>query len=237
MTPPGPISVVLALDASFLRVGWGVVRAVDQAPIACGVFGVGGWITKKDDPRGKRGPARDYPVQVRRVLRDVHYAVEASMGGLSWEPAAIAVERPGGGDGGVETAVGLSVVAGSIAQAAQRRYADARPALYMPRKSEWQSVANVPQFRDPEDRRKLLQGNQRTSAVAEWLRDQDVPRDLGLEETRSLVWAATPPKGKPEVMARALLEGFRPPAGNQDAADAGLIALAVARMRASEAAA
>lgn len=225
MSPSVP--VVLALDASYLRVGWAVVRMPDGAPVGCGALDVGGWITRKTGPGRRAGPAIDYPEQVRRVLRSVHYAIEAAAGGLKWHPSVIAVERAAGGLS-IQTSLDMSLVSGSFAQAAQRRYAEHRPELEMPRPPEWRSQAGVPRVPDPEHPRKQLTGRQRTSAVCEWIGEQELPTGVDIEDVRSRVWAVSS-QGKPEVMATAILLGFDPDL--QDAADAACIAHAVATTR------
>lgn len=203
--------IILGIDGtSVRRIGWGAVAALDGAALGCGCVELEGW-------NGKDGPGPHFHRDVARAVRRIRDAVDAIMRRDDWEVAQVVSERPSGGPSGFQSGLDLSLVAGMVAQAAGRRFLDARMVLLRPQR--WKSLAGVPRFADPEDGRKQLHGVAAQNAAASWYHQRHpCPANLARQD---VILRAQ----KPGVMARAI-EVLGSVPSSQDAADGLLLALA-----------
>ena len=134
------IPVILGLDTSPHRCGWGLVRLDDGAPVACGCVEIAH--ENKDDWRV------GFDVAARTALSDM--ALDKSWGyGSSltvghWyervEVSAVYVERPAGGRN-YQGTLDIAWVSGQFAQAAGRRW---DVDVWCLRPQEWKSAVGLP---------------------------------------------------------------------------------------------
>lgn len=101
--------VILGLDPSPHRIGWGVVTLEDGAPVACGVV-----------PFAHINPD-DWRVWFDRSVRNTLRTVVLNARIVDADVSAVYVEKPGGGRS-VQGTLDVAWVAGQIAQAAGRRW-------------------------------------------------------------------------------------------------------------------
>lgn len=197
--------IVVGLDASLDRIGWGLAR--DGRPLACGCEPVrppDSFISQ--DPADPRRPEA-VRLAVERVHLQAEQHAEMSEGYLVFVEGAFAGPNPA-------ITVGHALAVGSCWQAAHRVFGEP-PELLMP--AEWQRVVDVPRTpKEPGGRRSVKGVALREHAV-------QLALGMGLPEVAAELRDRKPEK--PLVYLRARAEGFEP-RGSQDAADAGLLALA-----------
>lgn len=204
--PPTP--VVLGLDRSRDRLGWGVATMDTGTPLACGVIDLA--IIGADGFDSRR------PTATAEAVRSLRERADDS----GWLVACVFIEAPYVGRSGTVT-VDLAMAVGATWQAVATTWPGAPVEFLAP--SEWKRAAGVPA--DPRDGRRTLRGRALRDAVADELVSAgygDIARSLNGCRLAGL---------KPWPMAHALMLGFRPN-GRQDAADAGLIAVAGQRVNA-----
>lgn len=206
--PPTP--VVLGLDRSRDRLGWGVATLGAGEPVACGVLDLS--IGGADGFDGRRLDLAS--ASVRELAADL-------IGLYGVDVAAVFIEAPYAGRSGAVT-VELAMAVGATWQMAAATWPGAPVSFLAP--GEWKRLAGVPA--DPRDGRRPLRGGALRDAVADDLANR------GHREVATKLRGLRLTGLKPWPMARAMMLGFRPN-GRQDAADAGLIAVAGQRVNAA----
>lgn len=192
--------IVLGLDVSRDRMGWGAVTLDEGRPVGCGVFDI------RPTPNSD-GLDVARPAAIRDALRELADQFVIPM----HEPAAIYLEEPYVSLSGRVT-VELAMAVGSAWQAVSRRWPGVPVEFLAPK--EWKRLAHVtPDPKNPETGKALKGLELRWSAF----------RSAPLSPHVGRIMIDKPEK--PYVYLEALEHGFDPKA-SQDAADAGLIALA-----------
>lgn len=126
------LPVILGLDPSPHRCGWGVVRLDDGAPVACGCVEIRH--ANKDGWRvGFDRAVRD-AVAVIAKASDTFYTVVREH-----EVSAVYVERPSGGRN-YQGTLDIAWVSGQVAQAAGRRFG---VDVWCLRPQEWKSAVGL----------------------------------------------------------------------------------------------
>lgn len=203
--------MVIGLDPCRDRLGWGLCTLEGRA-VACGVESM-------TPGRGSGGFDARRPRLARDALRSLDLAVMADGG----EPVAVCIESPWSGPS-PRGVIELAVAVGSVWQAVSRRWPDAEVLWVSPQ--GWRSLTGVPR---PDVG---VRGAALRLAVAARVDGSAGGSGWPL----SPAWAdevRRPGVDKPHVYLRALRAGFLP-CGSQDAADAGLIALAGVRVLAED---
>ena len=125
--------VILGLDPSPHRCGWGLVRLDDGAPIACGCVEIEH--ANRDDWRV------GFDRAVRAVLSEIIINADYEIyPGPDWDVSAVYVEKPAGGRS-FQGVLDIAWVSGQFAQAAGRRW---NVDVWCLRPQTWKSAVGLP---------------------------------------------------------------------------------------------
>lgn len=127
------LPIILGLDPSPHRCGWGVVRLDDGTPVACGCVEIAH--ANKDDWRVW------FDRSVRETVKEIAKVSDTFYTQVrEYEVAAVYVERPAGGRN-YQGTLDIAWVSGQVAQAAGRRW---NVDVWCLRPQEWKSAVEMP---------------------------------------------------------------------------------------------
>jgi hypothetical protein len=207
--------ISLGLDVSRDRMGWGVADFETGAALACGALSIA--------PTVERGNRADgYDPRRPALIAEAIFKLDIKLltSGYGSAPILVTLEAPYVGRSGQAT-VEAALAVGSAWQACSARWTSASLGFLQPK--EWKARVDVPP--DPRNGRKSLTGAPLRDFVASMLETD------GWRTTADRLRRLPTTGLKPWPMVTAWKEGFEPD-GSQDAADAGLIAVAAQRVNA-----